>query len=359
MKYLPILICICLLAAAAAAQSGRIKPGETPSPTPAERSPRVYVPTQVNNAPAAPQHSPNPTNNDSDVIKVDASLVPIPISVLDAAGRAITNLKAADFELRIDGKFAEIGEVSRSESPIRLAMLFDNSSSVLIARDFEKEAAVKFFRRIVRPDRDMAALFSLADFTRLEQPLTHDVSMLTQAIDQFPPPKGATALLDGMIEVAEYLRSAQGRRVVVIVSDGEDTYSDMRTTLDDVIRSLQINDCQVYVVKTKDFENYKRTGVRGGNANIRALTAERRMIEVTAQTGGAVYSPIDENELIAAFDQISAELSQQYILSYYPEEVADNIGRFRAISVAVKGRSEVTLRTRKGYYVGKTAAVSK
>ncbi len=347
MKYLSILICICLVAAAAAAQSGRIKPGETPSPTPAERSPRVYVPTQVNNAPAAPQHSPNPTNNDSDVIKVDASLVPIPISVLDAAGRAITNLKAADFELRIDGKPAEIGEVSRSESPIRLAMLFDNSSSVLIARDFEKEAAVKFFRRIVRPDRDMAALFSLADFTRLEQPLTHDVSMLTQAIVQFPPPKGATALLDGMIEVAEYLRSAQGRRVVVIVSDGEDTYSDMRTTLDDVI------------VDTKDFENYKRTGVRGGNANIRALTAERRMIEVATQTGGAVYSPIDENELSAAFNQISAELSQQYILSYYPEEAADSIGQFRAISVAVKGRPDVTLRTRKGYYVGKAAAASK
>ena len=74
------------------------------------------------------------------------------------------------------------------------------------------------------------------------------------------------------------------------------------------------------MVKTTDFENYKRTGTRGGNANIRQLAAERRMMEITTQTGGAVYSPIDENELDEAFRQISAELVQQYILSYYPDE---------------------------------------
>ncbi|MEO7538912.1 MAG: VWA domain-containing protein, partial [Pyrinomonadaceae bacterium] len=110
----------------------------------------------------------------------------------------------------------------------------------------------------------------------------------------------------------------------------------------------------VYVVKTRDFENFKRTGVRGGNANIRALTAERRMIELAQQTGGAVYSPIDEQELTEAFEQISAELSQQYVLSYYPENDTDKRGEFRGISVTVKNRPNVTLRTRKGYYVRKT-----
>jgi Ca-activated chloride channel family protein len=279
--------------------------------------------------------------------------VPIPVSVLDAYERAVTTLKLADFELKIDGQVVQIDDISRSETPIRLAMLFDNSSSVLIARDFEREAAVKFFRRVIRPDKDMAALFTVADFTHLEQALTSDVSHLTQAIDFIPEPKGATALLDGIIEVSQYLRSTNGRRVVVIVSDGEDTYSDDKTTLEGVIKSLQINNCQVYVVKTKDFENYKRTGVRGGNANIRALTAERRMIEITQQTGGAVYSPIDEDEMNAAFKQISAELAQQYILSYYPEADADKNGEFRNISVTVKGKPNVSVRTRKGYYVPK------
>lgn len=354
MKVASVLFVACLLAGVASAQSGRIKPGESPTPRPGGRAPTpaIYMPTQASPAPSS---TPNPAlsvrkNDDYDIIKVDASLVPVPVSVLDSAGRAVTSLKLADFQLMVDGKPAEVGDVSRSESPIRLAMLFDNSSSVLIARDFEKDAAVKFFRRIIRPDRDMAALFSLSDYTRLEQPLTRDVSMLTRAIDRFPEPKGATALLDGIIEVADYLRSAQGRRVLVIVSDGEDTYSDMNTTLDSVIKSLQVNDCQVYVVKTKDFENFKRTGVRGGNANIRALTAERRMIEIAAQTGGAVYSPIDEAELEAAFSQISAELSQQYILSYYPDPDPAKMGQFHEISVSVKGKPNVRLRTRKGYY---------
>jgi len=280
-------------------------------------------------------------------------LIRIRVSVLDQTGRAVATLKLADFELKIDGKLVEIGDLARSEAPIRLAMLFDNSASVLIARDFEKDAAVRFFRRVIRPDKDKAALFSVADYTRLEQALTSDVTQLTQAIEMFAEPKGATALLDGIIEVAEYLRSAMGRRVVVIVSDGEDTYSNDRTRLEDVVKALQVNDCQVYVVKTKDFENYKRTGVRAGNANIRALAAERRMIEIAQQTGGAVYSPIDEGEMKQAFDRISAELSQQYILSYYPEDETDKRGEFREISVAIKGKPNVTIRTRKGYYVGR------
>jgi len=291
------------------------------------------------------------TNDDSDeVIKVNSVLVPIPVSVVDASGRAVTNLRLSDFELKIDGKPVAIGDVAHSEAPIRMAMLFDNSSSVLIARDFEREAAVRFFRRVIRPDRDKAALFSVADITRLEQPITSSVDMLTRSIELFPQPEGATALLDGIIKTAEYLRSTNGRRVVVIVSDGEDTISD--SSLDAVLKALQLSNCQVFVVKTTDFENYKRTGSRVGNANIRVLDAERRMTEITAQTGGMVFSPIDEREMDNAFDRIAAELSQQYILSYYPEDTADKAGEFRGISLAVKGKN-LSVRTRKGYYVPK------
>lgn len=344
-------VIILLAATDGVAQSGRVK--ESPTPTSTPRSLGGPLVLTVPDA-GRPKPTPSPTpKGDDEIIKVESALVPIPVSVLDNNGRAVATLKLADFELKIDGKPAEIGEISRSDTPIRLAMLFDNSSSVLLARSFEKDAAVRFFRRVIRPDRDMAALFSVADYTRLEQALTRDVSQLTQSIEYFPEPKGATALLDGIIEVADYLKSAQGRRVVVIVSDGEDTYSDEKTTLEGVVKALQLADCQVYIVKTKDFENFKRTGVRGGNANIRALTAERRMIEIAQQTGGAVYSPIDENELDRAFDQISAELAQQYILSYYPDSETDKRGEFRTISLAVKGKPNVSIRTRKGYYVGK------
>ncbi|MBV9215593.1 MAG: VWA domain-containing protein [Acidobacteria bacterium] len=301
----------------------------------------------------SPTPSPTPKVDPDDIIKVTSNLVPIPVSVDDPSGRAVANLKLSDFELKVDGKPIDIDDMFRSEAPIRLAMLFDNSSSVLVARDFERAAAVRFFKKVVRPDRDLAALFSVADTTRLEQPLTQDVASLTRAIDAFPEPGGATALLDGIIRAADYLRLAEGRRVIVIVSDGEDTYSEESTTLEMVVHALQVANCQVFVMKTKDFENYKLTGVRGGNANIRALTAERRMIEITQQTGGAVYSPIDESEMNAAFADISAELSQQYVLSYYPESDAEHRGEFRSITVTIKGKPDLSVRTRKGYYVPK------
>ncbi len=299
-----------------------------------------------------PNVSPTPPtkteDNDGDVISVDSTLVPIPVSVIDQSGQAVTNLKLENFQLQIDGKAAEISELSRSDSPVRLALLFDNSSSVTIAREFEKKAAIRFFKRVLRPDKDLAALYSVQTGTRLEQPLTKNVSQLTSAIENFPIPAGATALLDAIITAAEYLKTEQGRRVIVIVSDGEDTISD--ANFQDAVKAVQADNCQIYVVKTKDFENYKRTGQRGGNANIRALSAEHRMQEITAQTGGAVYSPIDEKELDQAFNQISAELSQQYILSYYPEN-PDKVGQFHDISLKVKDRENLNVRTRKGYYV--------
>lgn len=353
-----LLFALTLTAAfAAAGQSARIKPSPTPTPNPNMRPSVIFLPPVRQPAATRPRTTPTPTpvpkSVEEDVVKIESNLVPIPVSVVDAQGRAVRNLAVEDFELLIDGRPAEISQVFRSESPIRLAMLFDNSSSVTVAREFEKEAAVKFFRRVIRPDRDLAALFSVADRTQLEQPLTRDISSLIRAIEMFPPPEGATALLDGIIKVADYLTGVEGRRVIVIVSDGEDTISDLDTTLDKVIRRLQLANCQVYVVKTKDFENFKRTGIRQGNANIRVLDAERRMLEITAQTGGSVYSPLDEAEMNTAFSRISAELSDQYILSYYPESETDKGGQFRTITVSVKGKPNLTVRTRKGYFVPK------
>jgi Ca-activated chloride channel family protein len=334
-------------------QSGRVKPAETPTPKPGERKTGIYVPTTERPRMIDPAASPTPTQQktEDDVISVDSTLVPIPASVLDAAGRPVRTLGLADFLLKIDGKPAEIGELSRSETPIRLAMLFDNSGSVLIAREFEKRAAIKFFRSVLRPEIDLAALFSVSTVTRLEQRFTNNVLALTQAIEFFAPPDGATALLDGIELAADYLAEVEGRRVIVIVSDGDDTKTD--TTFEAAVRAAQMRNCQVYVVKTTDFENFIRTNSRKGSANTRQLIAERRMLELTRQTGGTVYSPIDEKEIDEAFRQISAELSQQYILSYYPDDNTGKSGEFREIDVAVKGKPDLSIRTRKGYYVPK------
>jgi Ca-activated chloride channel family protein len=339
-----------IFASSVLAQSGRVKPSETP--TPDFRRPRaVYVPSQSKSETAKPTSAPTPKidEDDGEIIQVNSNLVPIPVTVLDSAGKAVANLKLENFELLIDGKTAEISDVSRSETPVRLAMLFDNSSSVTQAREFEKKAAIKFFKRVLRPETDLAALYSVATSSRLEQPFTKSTEQLVQAIENFPIPAGATALLDAIIKAAEYLKESTGRRVIVIVSDGEDTISD--ATFEETVKAVQAANCQVYIVKTTEFENFKKTGSRAGNANIRALAAERRMQDIAAQTGGAVYSPVDERELDAAFNQISAELAQQYILSYYPENETDKRGEFRTITLAVKTKQNLNVRTRKGYYV--------
>ncbi len=298
-------ILFLVFAVPAFGQSGRVKTSETPTPTPTPR--RItgsggYHPTEKVSPNTALPSAPTKPDSDDGVITVESNLVPIPVSVLDQRGRAIGNLTLQDFLLEVDGQTAEIGELSRSESPVRLALLFDNSSSVTIAREFEKKAAIKFFRRVIRPEKDLVALFSVATTSRLEQALTKDVSSLVAAIENFAAPEGATALLDGLVEAANYLNGADGRRIIVIVSDGDDTISD--SSFDAAMKALLVGNCQVYVVKTTDFENYKRTGQRGGNANLRQLAAERRMQEITRQTGGAVFSPLDEAELEAAFAQI-------------------------------------------------------
>jgi Ca-activated chloride channel family protein len=349
MKPVFYLVLILICASAAVAQSGRVKPSETPTPRPLIKPTIIYVPTQAKSN-TSPKATPTPADDD-EVVKVASALVPIPVSVLDSNGRSVSNLRLSDFELKIDGKVVPIDELSRSETPIRLAMLFDNSSSVRVAREFEKEAAIKFFRRVIRPEKDLGALFSVSTTTELAQPFTRDISSLTRAIEMFPMPEGATALLEGIIQASEYLGEVRGRRVIIIVSDGDDTKSDVN--LEDTVRALQVANCQVYVVKTTDFENFKRTGSRRGSANLRQLQAETRMNEIAGQTGGAVYSPIDERELDDAFRQITAELSQQYILSYYPDDDADKRGAFREIRLTLKNKPGHTLRTRKGYYVPK------
>lgn len=280
----------------------------------------------------------------SDVIRVSSTLVPIPASVVDVKGNAITTLKLADFELWVDGQLKSITELTRAETPIRLAMLFDNSGSLDMARDFEKRAAVHFFRRVLRSS-DEAAIFSIETDSYLAQSLTSDVRQLEQTIINFGRPEGSTSLFDGIIDAARYLRPYGGRRVLVIVSDGVETTS--RADFAETMENVLADDCQIFVVQT---------GLYDG-ANLRALAAERRMEELAGQTGGAVYIPKSTVDLDKAFEEIAADLAQQYVLSYYPGDQARD-GRFHRIELRLKTRKDVRIRTRKGYYSPKASNIA-
>lgn len=275
-----------------------------------------------------------------DVIRVNSNLVTVPASIIDGQGKPVTDLSQKDFELRIDGQVKPISEVERSETAVRIALLFDNSGSVTAEREVEIQAAVRFFRDVIRPI-DQAAIYSVSTVSTLEQPLTNNIRTMIQTIEHFGRPEGATALFDGLAQAATYLRSHQGRKVILIVSDGVDTvsYLDFEATLKDVL----VADCQIYVVQTGYTDN----------PNIRDLTAERRMQMFAEQTGGTVYIPSSTNDLDRAFAQIAADLAQQYVLTYYASNDPHD-GRFHTISLRVTTRSNLRVRARRGYYAPKS-----
>lgn len=341
---------ILLLSVAVAAQSGRQKPPKEKNAPPRPRIELPSIRVAATPQPTPPKIEKPDEDSGEEILRVESTLVPIPVSVVDGRGNAVTTLKLEDFELKINNAAQEIGDLARSETPVKMAILFDNSSSVTESREFEQKAAIKFFKKVLRPNKDQAALYSVSTVTQQILRLTGDTKTLIGAIENFPEPAGATALFDGIVMASRYLRETaiDGRRVIIIVSDGADTLSD--STLEDAIGEALKSDCQIYVVKTTDFDNFARTGRRGSNANLRDLTAERRMQQLTQETGGAVFSPLDDRELETAFSSIAAELAAQYVLSYYPSDIKRD-GSFQEISLAVKTRPNLVVRARKGYYI--------
>ncbi|HEX8723723.1 MAG TPA: VWA domain-containing protein [Pyrinomonadaceae bacterium] len=362
---LALLLCGLLALAQAPAPAQQTQKAAEPAPTPYVRprkvtpkeEPQTQTPPAPQPAPAQPQSSPaqqpaarpadatRPADapaqpgqevDEDEVVRVDSNLVIIPASVVDARGRAITDLKAEDFELKVDGEVKPIGELTRSETPVNVALLFDNSYSLSSAREFEKQAAVRFFRSVVRPI-DRAAVYSISNTPTLSQGLTNDVPRLVRTVERFGAPEGATALFEAVAQASEYMRPLPGRKVLVIVSDGADTVSDV--SFDEAVNRALRAECQVYVVQTRQVED----------PNLHDTVSEQRMYRITEQTGGAVYVPHSVEELDAVFTQISLDLSQQYLLSYYPQDDRKD-KYFRFISLRVKTRPSLRVRARKGFY---------
>ncbi|HEX6183603.1 MAG TPA: VWA domain-containing protein [Pyrinomonadaceae bacterium] len=361
---------VLLLCASLAFAGGPPPLGQTQTPAQPQPSPTPYVrprkvtpkadPTPQTPPPAATQTQPAPAQSappaqpdapaakqtggaqaaeevdEDEVVRVDSNLVIIPASVVDGRGRAVTDLKVEDFELKIDGEVKPIGELTRAETPVHVALLFDNSASLSAAREFEKQAAVRFFKSVVRPI-DRAAVYSISTVPTLAQPLTNDVPRLVRTIERFAAPDGATALFDTVAQAADYMRPLTGRKVLVIVSDGTDTVSDI--DFDEAVNRALRAECQVYVVQTRQVED----------PNLHDTVSEQRMYRITEQTGGAVFVPRSIEELDAVFTQVSLDISQQYLLSYYPQDERKD-KYFRFISLRVKSRPSLRVRARKGFY---------
>jgi Ca-activated chloride channel homolog len=321
------------------AQSGRNKQEEK----------RPVKPVPLPPLPKPPVEAPQPKE---EVIRINSDLVTVVTTILPPAGHKPGELQQADFEILEEGVPQEISNFAReSEAPLRLVMLFDASLSIAPRLNFEKRAAAKFFERIMRP-QDQAAIFSFSTNVEVLQEFTSRVPLLVQATRQLRA-QGATSLYDAIYLAANYLKPAQGRRVIVLVSDGGDTTSSQ--TLKSALQQVQNVDAVIYAVYTGGIWN---------SQNLRDLAAERALAALTKETGGEVYHPklptTDEDlhddvqaikELDAAFTKLADELRTQYILGFYSSNEARD-GRFRKLEVKIKQPGFVA-RARAGYYAPK------
>src|SRR5688572_10287751 len=136
---------VIFLAAPVLSQSGRQKPpGKKPATGPIADRPGAP------SSPSTPSQRVANELEENEIVRISSNLVPIPVSVIDRRGNAITNLKLEEFELHVDGQPRPLSDLTRSETNVRLAMLFDNSGSLDAAREFEKQAAIRFFRKVMR-----------------------------------------------------------------------------------------------------------------------------------------------------------------------------------------------------------------
>ncbi|HMZ18649.1 MAG TPA: VWA domain-containing protein, partial [Blastocatellia bacterium] len=295
-------------------QSGRTpqdpkpkKPEIVPPNTP---QPKVRTPEQI------PQNPPK--KDDEDTIRINSDLVTVITSISKKSPTASLSLTREDFEILEDGVPQEIANFTRdADQPLNLVVLFDTSLSVTQKFNFERKATAKFFERVMRP-QDRAALFSVSTDVTIVQDFTNKIPLLVNATKLLKP-QGATSLYDGIYLAADYLKAAQGRRVIVIISDGGDTTSNKG--LLDALKHAQQADVVIYSVYTGNF---------GFSQNLRDLAGERAMETLANETGAEVFRPkatpgtqgdsTDEQslkELDLVFADLAEQLRTQFILGFF------------------------------------------
>ena len=327
----------------ATAQSGRpIPPPPKPQLPSHSQGQRPVPPASDDTRPRRVGDEPQ----DEKPLKLKADLVTVITSVTDSSGNQVNDLTQKDFDLFEDEATQDIaGFYREGQIPLRLIFLFDTSSSIRHRFDFEQRAAAQFFKNVMRPG-DQAALMSVSTEATIELQFTSDVDRLVSGLGQLKP-QGATALYDAMIAAARYLRPAEGRHVMVVLSDGTDTVS--TSTLAKALTEVQKSDAVIYGVHS--------TGV-APSASVQDLAGEFVLKTMCEDTGGrAFFPPIYEDQrketrdLDEIYKRLAAEVRAQFVLTYYSKSEGKS-GTFKAIRVEVK-RPGLQVRARRGYYTAK------
>lgn len=271
-------------------------------------------------------------------IRAKVELVNVFFSVVDRHNRFVSGLSAEDFmvfEDRQPQKIEYFSNLSKgSDVPLTIALLIDTSGSVKDKLQYEKATAAEFLDKVLRKGKDLALLIQFDSEINLVQDFTDDSKRLIDALDSLRA-GNSTALYDAIfLAVDEKLKSETGRKVIVVITDGEDTSSKLRKEV--AVEAAQRSDVMIYGI-----------GIRGEfGADFGVLKSFAK------ETGGEFFSPrARPAEVQAAFRAINEELNGQYSLAYVSTNKRRD-GAFRAIEIRSK-LNGVRIRARKGYYAPK------
>lgn len=275
---------------------------------------------------------------DPNRIVLDVFRVNFLFTVSDKKGRFVTNLAKEDFEVFEEKKEQSILEfIAESNLPLRLGILIDTSNSIRDRFRFQQEAATEFIQSVIRPKEDRAVVVGFDNTVQFKGELTGDVEELGQRIRDMRP-GGGTALFDAIYNTSkDRLMLDQPlfkfRRAMVVLSDGEDTQSVM--TREQAIEMALKADVVIYTIST----NITRIESEG----------DRVLKHMSERTGGMTFFPFKASDLSQSFENIANELRSQYNLLYRPEPIKTD-GQWHPVQIRVKGRKDLVVRARPGYY---------
>ncbi len=274
-------------------------------------------------------------------IRVDTTLVEIPVNVSDSLNRAVIGLDKGNFQIFEDGVEQKIAHFSGEDSPISVGLLVDTSGSMGMKLGLSRNAAAEFLRTMT--PNDDAFLVEFADEARLVEHFTSDMKQIDQDMENLRP-GGLTALLDGVnLGVSEMKKAKNPRKALIVISDGGDNHSTY--TPAQIRQTVRAADVEIYAMGV--FEPILFPGL-----SLEEISGPKLLARLAEQTGGRAFGARDDDQLPAIAQRIGVELRNQYMLGYYPTNTARD-GKFREVEVKVtvpKGFPAVKVRWRKGYY---------
>jgi Ca-activated chloride channel homolog len=287
------------------------------------------------------QQSPN---NPETTLKVDVKLVNVFVTVTDAHGAPVAGLKKEDFILKEDEREQTISVFDKESAvPLSIALAIDTSLSTRHDLPLEQASAKRFAHAILRPV-DALSVFGFNETVLETTPYSSDLKRIDEGIDHVRL-GAATALFDAVYLASRTLDRRQGRKVMVLISDGGDTYSSKAIHYQEAVRAAEEAEAIIYSIIVVPIENSAGREIGG----------EHALIQFSEDTGGKYYYATSMSQLDDAFRQISDELRTQYLLAYYPSRRLSN-SEFRRIQVGIKGAEEGSYRVRhrSGYYTTKS-----